>query len=216
MKICCFAGHSQLTGCGRIKSQLKKEITNLIVNDDVDTFYNGGKGYFDQLCADVVNEVKKDYPFIKSYCVLAYPRSRANEGSDILLNKFDEIFYPNLEKTPYHLAILKRNEWMVDNSDFLIVYIKYTWGGAAKTLEYAQKGKNIVIFNLADHNQLFPTKLRYIRRKNGLSQVKLAEMVNVEPSTIGMYEQGRREPDLQKLITFCNIFDVSSDYFIGC
>lgn len=188
MKACCFAGHSEITGCEKIKWYLKREITNLIINDNVGIFYNGGKGYFDQLCADVVYEAKKDYPLIKSYCVLAYPRVKVDRSADILLNKFDEIFYPNLERTPYNLAILKRNEWMVDNSDFMIVYVKHSWGGAARTLKYAQKGKNTVIFNLADHNQLFPTKLRHMRTKNGLSQVKPADMVNVAPPAIGMYE----------------------------
>jgi len=37
---------------------------------------------------------------------------------------------------------------MVNESDFLICYVKNSWGGAAKTLEYAkQKKKNI--YNLA-------------------------------------------------------------------
>lgn len=52
------------------------------------------------------------------------------------------------EKTQKKLKIIKANQYMVNESDFLICYVKNSWGGAAKTLEYAkQKKKNI--YNLA-------------------------------------------------------------------
>lgn len=59
MKICTFAGHAQLYGDNSIREKLKKEIINLIENQEVTTFYNGGKGQFDCLCADCVKELKK-------------------------------------------------------------------------------------------------------------------------------------------------------------
>jgi len=37
---------------------------------------------------------------------------------------------------------------MVDNSDYLICFVKRGWGGAAKTLKYTEKKKHISIFNL--------------------------------------------------------------------
>lgn len=62
--------------------------------------------------------------------------------------KFDQFFYPSLEKVPPRFAILKRNEWLVKNSDFLIAYVKHSHGGAFKTLEFAEKKKNIKIINI--------------------------------------------------------------------
>ena len=45
-------------------------------------------------------------------------------------------------------------------------------------------------------------KLKKLRMKSGLTQAELAEKIKVSPSSIGMYEQGRREPhfieDLQR------------------
>lgn len=54
-----------------------------------------------------------------------------------------------IEKTPPKFAIIKRNEWMIDKSDFLIAYVEHNWGGAYRTLEYAKKQSytNIVILN---------------------------------------------------------------------
>ena len=36
---------------------------------------------------------------------------------------------------------------MINNSDFLISYVNYSWGGAVKTVEYAIK-KKIQVVNL--------------------------------------------------------------------
>lgn len=57
-------------------------------------------------------------------------------------------------------------------------------------------------------------RLRELRRLKGITQAQLAAQLEVSPSTIGMYEQGRREPDHGTLARLCSIFQVSSDFFI--
>ena len=57
MKICCFAGHSSIFGKEDLPAKLKKEIINLIENHNVTTFYNGGKGDFDWLCAHTIDDL---------------------------------------------------------------------------------------------------------------------------------------------------------------
>lgn len=57
-------------------------------------------------------------------------------------------------------------------------------------------------------------RLRELRRLKGVTQAQLAKQLEVSPSTIGMYEQGRREPDHEMLVKLCSIFHVSSDFFI--
>ena len=42
---------------------------------------------------------------------------------------------------------------MVDEADLVIAYVMYSWGGAAKTLEYAKRKKKTII-NLAEKNLL--------------------------------------------------------------
>ena len=66
----------------------------------------------------------------------------------MLTDGYDETVYPPLESVPKRYAISRRNEWMVRESDIVIAYVIRGFGGAAKTLEYAQrKKKRIVIFN---------------------------------------------------------------------
>ncbi|MDO4200367.1 MAG: SLOG family protein [Clostridia bacterium] len=144
-KICTFAGHREIYDIDSIKAKLKNEIINLIENHGVTTFYNGGKGKFDWLCAECVKELKSDYPFIKSYLILAYIPTDKNKSDINRYDDFDDTIYPNLETIPPKYAIIKRNKWMIDRADFLITYIHNEWGGAYKTLVYARKHKNIVV-----------------------------------------------------------------------
>ena len=53
-----------------------------------------------------------------------------------------------------------------------------------------------------------------LRKKEGLSQAQLAAKLNVCPSTIGMYEQGRRVPVLSILIAMAQFFNVSLDCLV--
>ena len=50
--------------------------------------------------------------------------------------------------------------------------------------------------------------IRSLRITNNMTQKELANKLSISPSTIGMYEQGRREPDL-------NIFNAPVDYLLG-
>lgn len=53
-----------------------------------------------------------------------------------------------------------------------------------------------------------------LRRHQGWSQAELAEKLCISPSTVGMYEQGRREPSLQGAVELSRIFGVSVDYLL--
>ena len=57
-------------------------------------------------------------------------------------------------------------------------------------------------------------KLRELREKRGILQKQLAISVGVSTSTIGMYEQSRREPDNNTLKKIANYFGVSTDYLL--
>ncbi len=56
--------------------------------------------------------------------------------------------------------------------------------------------------------------MRKLRESKGYTQSSLGDILNLSPSTIGMYEQGRRFPDVETLIRMCKFFNVSSDYLL--
>ena len=140
MKTVTFCGHANLglSEEERIKSELMKELKKLIC-EGAEEFLLGGYGAFDLLCAHTLKELKASHPQIQSVLVIPYL------GRDYDKNLYDCSEYPELETVPYRLAILKRNEWMVERSDAIISYVNYSWGGAAKTLAFAKRKKKAII-----------------------------------------------------------------------
>ena len=57
-------------------------------------------------------------------------------------------------------------------------------------------------------------QIKMLRINAEMSQLQLAEKLNVSPSTVGMYEQGRRAPAIEVLIEMASIFGVSLDYLV--
>ncbi len=58
-------------------------------------------------------------------------------------------------------------------------------------------------------------KIKILRIKENMTQWELAEKLGVSASAVGMYEQGRREPDAKTLMKIARIFSVSVDELLG-
>ena len=54
-----------------------------------------------------------------------------------------------------------------------------------------------------------------LRCQKGLTQAELAEILHISASTLGMYEQGRRQPALDTIVHLAQVFDVSADYLLA-
>lgn len=57
--------------------------------------------------------------------------------------------------------------------------------------------------------------IRSLRINSGMTQKELADKLSISSSTIGMYEQGRREPDLNTISKIANVFNVTVGYLVG-
>lgn len=57
-------------------------------------------------------------------------------------------------------------------------------------------------------------RLRELRKRRGISQVKLAIDLNMNQNSISRYETGEREADYKTLIAFADYFHVSLDYLL--
>ena len=137
--IVTFCGHSNLYDSdGSISAKLVEVLEHLVA-EGADQFYLGGYGAFDSLAAKTVKDMQKVHPQIHSTLVLPYLNRDYNE------KLYDDTTFPPLEKVPRRYAISRRNEWMVDQADVIVAYVDHGWGGAAKTLEYAQRKKKRII-----------------------------------------------------------------------
>ena len=62
---------------------------------------------------------------------------------------------------------------------------------------------------------VFPAKLSELRRKNGLSQRRAAEALNISQALLSHYENGTREPGLKFVCRVCDYYGVTADYLLG-
>ncbi len=58
-------------------------------------------------------------------------------------------------------------------------------------------------------------RLRELRKKRGISQLKLALDLNMNQNSISRYENHEREMDYKTLTMLADYFDVSIDYLLG-
>ena len=152
MTTCTFAGHREVYQPG-IAEKLDAAISKILINSDNDfSFLVGGMGEFDGACPSAVRRAKKQHPEkrITLSLVMPYLTHELNNNKDYYEQSYDEIIVPmELAGIHYKSAIKKRNQWMVDNSDYLIAFVYRNYGGAYTTLNYARK-KNLNTINLAD------------------------------------------------------------------
>nr|DAR62130.1 MAG TPA: helix-turn-helix domain protein [Caudoviricetes sp.] len=57
--------------------------------------------------------------------------------------------------------------------------------------------------------------LKNARKKAGLTQAQAAEAIGVNDGTYKNYEQGKREPNGDKMVAIANLFGVTTDYLLG-
>ena len=58
-------------------------------------------------------------------------------------------------------------------------------------------------------------RLKELREQKGITQETLADMLHTSRSRIGMYEQGKRQPDFEMQEAIADYFNVSIDYLFG-
>ena len=61
----------------------------------------------------------------------------------------------------------------------------------------------------------FPEISKSLRKENGLSQVQLAEALNVSKACISMIEIGKNDPTANTLLKYADFFQCSTDYLLG-
>lgn len=57
-------------------------------------------------------------------------------------------------------------------------------------------------------------RIAALRREAKFSQRELAQRLHISPSTVGMYEQGRREPSINMLAAIARELHVTMDYLV--
>ena len=151
IKRCCFAGHREIQNSNDIQDKLDVLIEKLITEENVSEFWVGNYGTFDRISAGAVRRAKQKYSHIELDIVIPYLTLEIEENKEFYYKNYDNIIVADIPYgVPRKCRILKCNEYMVEKSDFIICCVQFTWGGAAKTMEYVKKQKHIKILNLQE------------------------------------------------------------------
>lgn len=140
---CCFSGHRKLPQeqLGEIRKRLGTEVIRLI-NEGVNTFYNGYVSGFDMEAALTVNELKKEYSRVKLILALPY-RQEINIPCDECICLAEKY-----RKGYFHI----RNRYMVNNSSYCICYLTEDKGGTTYTVDYAKK-QRLRVYNISEYTK---------------------------------------------------------------
>ncbi len=62
---------------------------------------------------------------------------------------------------------------------------------------------------------VFSSRLQKIRIERGFSRQEVADILEITSRAYQYYEEGKREPNYDKLVTLAKHLKVSSDYLLG-
>ena len=153
-KTCCFTGHRSLSHEEKLKVAVRlREIVAEQIEAGVVFYGAGGARGFDSLAAQIVPEMKKEYPQLR--LILVRPCEDQTKGwrsEDIsvyeeIKQRSDKVVYVSRQYTPD--CMHRRNRHLVDYSGTCICYLTRSSGGTAYTVDYARK-KGLHVINIAN------------------------------------------------------------------
>ena len=138
MANCTFFGHRDAPST--IEPFIKQTILKLL-DKGIERFFVGNNGGFDLLVQSALEEISREHS-IKYNIVLSYIDEVAISGNQeaTILPEGQELVCPRL-------AICKRNEWMIENSSFVVAYVTNRSTNSYRLVEKSRK-IGLMIINL--------------------------------------------------------------------
>ena len=148
---CCFTGHRQTPSeyLPAISKKLRDTL-NFYIGQGYRYLGAGGALGFDTLAAQIVLELKQQYPDIKLVLVLPCKDQASHcivqdkEAYEQIKARADKIVYTS--ERYFNGCMQKRNRHLLEHSSLCICYLNKTTGETAYTVDYAMK-KDLKIFN---------------------------------------------------------------------
>ena len=135
-KACCFIGHRKIPDDANIETKVREIVERLILEENVKIFNFGSRSAFDDLCHEIVTELKEKYSDIERRAYTCRSESCTLESE----REYWEEIYSHFEKREVHLlgvesevehktkytsgraSYVERNYAMIDDSDYCIFY----------------------------------------------------------------------------------------------
>ncbi len=137
----CFVGDATMHyPKARVKKTLKRILFDMCPKNQYVEFYVGYEGEYADLVATTIVDLRRDGKLRGCEMVLVLPyESEETKGYENFY--YDKVVYPIHEDVDPDDALWQREEWLVDNSDFLITYIEEKAEDSALQKYIRKKGK---------------------------------------------------------------------------
>lgn len=119
---CCFFGHRKIAETEELRDNLYAVVENLIKDYEVDTFLFGSKSEFDDLCLNIVTDLKEKYPHIQRVYVRSAYADIDESYTDYLLEMYEDTYFPEKIRRSGKASYVERNQEMINKSKYCIVY----------------------------------------------------------------------------------------------
>ena len=148
-----FIGHKEIDHFRQIEEKLREVIGKLLDEKEFVEFYVGRNGEFDIMVASVIKRIQRDVGTYNNCLTLVLPYPVADYAS--FEKYYDEVLIPHeLNHVHFKAAIEKRNEWIIHNSDLLIMHVVREEGNSAKCKKKAEKmGRKIINIIFTDERK---------------------------------------------------------------
>lgn len=146
-KACCVSGHRNIPK-DFDTAKLEDIFTRLYKEKGIETFLVGMAVGFDSVCFKVLQKLRKSLDIKIVGCLPCQNQSeRFSLAQKIdyeeMIKGLDQKILVSQEYSKY--CFLVRNRFMVDNSEYLVCYLRREKSGTFYTVNYAQKqNKNII------------------------------------------------------------------------
>lgn len=149
-RMCCFFGHRVICETEELRTRLYTTIEKLITSDGVDTFLFGSKSRFNDLCHELVTQLKEKHSHIKRIYVRAEFPVIHEDYNAYLLESYEDTYYPVHILNAHKAVYVERNCEMIRSSRYCVVYYDVANAPAVRpsgtkiALDYATKQKKEV------------------------------------------------------------------------
>ena len=164
MSVCAFFGHREIFGDVNVLYNKVKKVVERLIIQGCSTFLFGSKSSFNDLCYNVVTNLKYKYPHISRTMYTCFHELAIKQEEKIYIEKMKDTIVENsrikffddsknINEAKGKMSYIIRNRRMIDDSQYCIFYYLEDYlvikgrktSGTEIALNYAKKNNKQII-----------------------------------------------------------------------
>lgn len=146
---CCVIGHRKIDFTNKRIEKVKQILEDLILNSGVCDFLFGSNSQFNDLCYNLILQLKEKYPYIKT---IFYPTLKEMPKLNDINKGYDGVVVKDyVHHTDYKYSYVLRNKSLIDDSDICLFYYNSSEMLLAEGAGYKVKSGTKIAYEYAQY-----------------------------------------------------------------